>query len=539
MGDRKYSKEDKFEYTYKFINDPVYGSIGISKVEAGVIDTPAFQRLRHLRQLGFSSYVFPGGEHSRFVHSLGVLSIMGKMCHHLQTCYSDDFDRQDTFIMRIAALLHDIGHYPLSHLGEFVYCYNAELADKEHDMSEDDDMWGVKRKSTTEAKSTEEATVNRPLLFDMATRVKFKKAHHEKLGEIVVVHNASISSILRNCGLRPEDVANIFTRGVGKPENTIYYNLLHSSLDADRLDYLLRDSTQTGVKFGLVDLDYLIRLLMISKQEIDYNGEKITVRMIAYNKKGQHVIEHFAMCRYFHYAQVVNHKTSGAFEMLAKVVFCKLLERESCFVDFKGLFEKQANGEWFVNTEQFLHFTDEEWWHYAFGYRQISEDDLYNVCYDSLLNRIPPKSLYVSRDIQSYSKNYSFSSSKKETIYLRKRSIIRFLPEIASELGIDENRIGYTLNESTIEKDAHKFSGEILDVLNEEMTDCIKVSDPSQKDECMVLAKDETSLLGNISDLYSESINVFYIFTEEELGKLDDFAIENIKNRFRMALDKR
>lgn len=67
------------EFNYKIVNDPIYGCISLSKVEVELLDTRAMQRLRRIRQMGFSSYVFPSGEHSRFVHSLGVLCIMGKI----------------------------------------------------------------------------------------------------------------------------------------------------------------------------------------------------------------------------------------------------------------------------------------------------------------------------------------------------------------------------------------------------------------------------------------------------------------------------
>ena len=66
------------EFNYKIINDPIYGCINLSKTEVQLLDTRAMQRLRRIRQMGFASYVFPSGEHSRFVHSLGVLCIMGK-----------------------------------------------------------------------------------------------------------------------------------------------------------------------------------------------------------------------------------------------------------------------------------------------------------------------------------------------------------------------------------------------------------------------------------------------------------------------------
>lgn len=105
----------------KYINDPVYGGIPVTELELKIIETPVFQRLRGLRQLAKVNYVFPGAEHSRFVHSLGVMYIMGLMTEHLLK--NNEIQEMDAIKMRVAALVHDIGHYPLSHLGESVYGY--------------------------------------------------------------------------------------------------------------------------------------------------------------------------------------------------------------------------------------------------------------------------------------------------------------------------------------------------------------------------------------------------------------------------------
>ena len=106
----------------------------------------------------------------------------------------------------------------------------------------------------------------------------------------------------------------------------VYTQLLHSSLDADRLDYLLRDSYQTGVKYGLVDLQYLVRLLMVKEDpDLPPNNNRVLVC----NKKGQHVVEHFLMSRYFHYSQVIFHKTNAAFEGMVKCMYIKLVQSGS------------------------------------------------------------------------------------------------------------------------------------------------------------------------------------------------------------------
>lgn len=283
----------------KYINDPVYGGIGITQMELDIIDTPIFQRLRGLRQLARVNLVFPGAEHSRYVHSLGVLYIMGLMTEHLlkQNMLTED----DVVKMRVAALLHDIGHYPLSHLGESVYGY---CLDNQNALN----IVGLAAKA-------EERRI-----YEMASSHS-KSAHHEHLGKYIVTNNKSICDILTRNNLDPLEIGEIFTGEYGS-RNMVYTQLLHSSLDADRLDYLLRDSYQTGVKYGLVDLQYLVRLLMVVEEKELPEGGKVLVC----NKKGQHVVEHFLMSRYFHYSQVIFHKTNAAFEGMIRCMYIKLVQ---------------------------------------------------------------------------------------------------------------------------------------------------------------------------------------------------------------------
>ena len=144
----------------KYINDPVYGGIGITQIELELIDTPIFQRLRGLRQLARINFVFPGAEHSRYVHSLGVLYIMGLMTEHLLK--QKMLNENDVVKLRVAALLHDIGHYPLSHLGESVYGYCCD------------------NQNANEIVEMENETNNDIPLYEMASSHS-KSAHHEQI----------------------------------------------------------------------------------------------------------------------------------------------------------------------------------------------------------------------------------------------------------------------------------------------------------------------------------------------------------------------
>ena len=110
---------------HRDIYDNVHGFIKVTELENKIIDSPYFQRLRNIRQLGLLDYVFPGALHNRFNHSLGVMHIADKMFTSLQETGYEVLNNKRELI-RMAALLHDIGHYPLSHLVESVVLKDAK-----------------------------------------------------------------------------------------------------------------------------------------------------------------------------------------------------------------------------------------------------------------------------------------------------------------------------------------------------------------------------------------------------------------------------
>lgn len=122
--------------------------------------------------------------------------------------------------------------------------------------------------------------------------------------------------------------------------------------------------------------------------------------------------------------------------MMAKVLFYKIIQSGQFIVNtYKTLFEEQ-NGKWFVDTPDFLRFTDEEWWNTASAIYDNTEDTLYKILFDALQKRIPPRTLYFERDILSYSRRLTFTSEKKEQYFIRKRANEKKLITIASDLGL-------------------------------------------------------------------------------------------------------
>lgn len=486
------------DFSYKYINDSLYGGIGLSNLEVDIIDTPVFQRLRHLRQLGLINFVFPCGEHSRFVHSLGVLYIMGRITEHLYR--RKDISMEDMIKLRIAALLHDIGHYPLSHLGEAVYSYREDI---------------LKAPKLTKGPAQD---------FSMLSKIssKFKKrAHHEHLGKYIIIHNDKISTILKNVGIDPEEIGLIITGEIGIT-NMVYSQLMHSSLDADRLDYLLRDSSQTGVRYGLVDLDYLVRLMRVSKNyKVSEDGDSKEIDIIACNIKGQHVIEHYLMSRYFHYSQVINHKTSTAFESITKVVFYKLLE------NMKFVFNTYDEILQNVNNDKFLTFTDESLYKSMEDYYRQTDDSEYKVFYESIVKRRRPRTLIELKDIVS--KNSTAPSDMR--YYNLKRLLDREPQKIYDLLNIPKEYVGFKEFEVSVEAIPSFLTIESSrDKIEEGLREAIKLVD--KDNNVTLLALDSKSLINKLTDLKSTSIHVFYIepdMDKENLNILYNKAKEELE----------
>lgn len=467
---------DKRLEIVKYINDPVYGGIPVTKLELQLIDTPVFQRLRGLRQLAKVNLVFPGAEHSRYVHSLGVLYIMGLMTEHLlrQRMIVED----DVVKMRVAALLHDIGHYPLSHLGECVYGY---FEDRE--------------KANTLFKEVMNDTEDG--LYKMAAS-NSKSAHHEHLGKYIVNNNEDIKNILSSNGLNPLEIGEIFTGEYGS-RNIVYTQLLHSSLDADRLDYLLRDSYQTGVKYGLVDLQYLIRLLMVVDSK-DQTGSK---RILACNKKGQHVVEHFLMSRYFHYSQVVFHKTNAAFEGMTKCMYIKLIQKKKFL--FNSLKEIQEN----INNESFLTFNDFSLEVALKDYYNETNDEVYKRLYEMYRDRIRPKVIFEMKDLYKDTPSADFSVLKWE---LKKNP-----DNITKILGTD--RWGYQIVPITLEKIPNSYNISEQDISSEDLREAVKIYD-MDSGKISYLAGDRLSIISKLADFKSEFIRIYVL---EEKGVIYDY----------------
>jgi len=250
----------------KIIRDPIHGNIQIKNYFIDLLETPEIQRLYNIKQLGFAHLVFPGAHHTRLEHSLGVYKIASQISDILEI---EEYEKN---ILTCAAFVHDIGHGPFSHTLESI------LLEK----------FGVDHIDLTEKLILGE--------YDI-----FESEENK------FIQSPSVSQILESQGLNKKELISII-RGKNV-EKSYLSQILNSTIDADQLDYLVRDAYYTGVAYGLIDIERLLQTLQI------YN-DNLTI-----NRKGVGVMENILMARGLMYSSVYFHKTVRIAElMLSKAI---------------------------------------------------------------------------------------------------------------------------------------------------------------------------------------------------------------------------
>lgn len=273
--------------------DGVFGYINLTAVEKQIIDTPIFQRLHHIKQLGMANIIWPNAVHTRFAHSLGVMHIIDRIITHIRKVEQYKINENQHQTLRLAALLHDIGHFPFSHVGEKA---------TEQIASEKDDEDEIEKKSKGNTSKGIESRNSSKL--------------HERLSREIVQKWNSICDILTANGFNPEEIGNIIV-GASTVLNTM---LLHSELDADRLDYLIRDSKTLGVSYGNIELDHIISTLG-TKGEADKF-------ILGVKEKGLRAVEHYVLARYFMYCQIIFYPKLYYLENLLLTVYKYMINKK-------------------------------------------------------------------------------------------------------------------------------------------------------------------------------------------------------------------
>ena len=262
--------------TYE-IRCPVYGFIEISDWEREIISQPAFQRLKRVRQLAWTDQVYPGAMHTRFEHSLGVMHMATLLYEGIikrsrdilvsEFGYNEAGLERHHVLVRLAALLHDVGHAPFSHVSE-------DLLPKRPD---------------------EEG--------------RYKHEHYStaivrnQLADAIKNHPANM-----NYDFTAEDVAGLLEGGAQAGQAIFWRDLISGQMDADRMDYLLRDSLHAGVDYGRYDWRRLLNTVKAVP-----GGEGGAPR-VGVDEGGWHAAEGLILARYFMFTQVYFHKTRVAFD---------------------------------------------------------------------------------------------------------------------------------------------------------------------------------------------------------------------------------
>ncbi|MGE4232720.1 MAG: HD domain-containing protein [Bacteriovoracia bacterium] len=290
------------------IRDVIHGTIEILKHEIAIIDSPYFQRLRNIKQMGFSENSYPNATHNRYIHSLGACHLATRafnqifskkqpskskadgsnqmrleLPYHLIPQLSNDAKKRFLHTLRAAAMLHDIGHGPLSHTTEFA------MPDFEK--------------------------LNLSVL-----KAERRQANHEDY-TLKIILDSSLSQTLEKAGLSPHHIACILNPSIPAKDDffidqeidfrPVLHQIISSELDVDRMDYLTRDSFFCGVNYGKFDIDWLLQHLcanIVSKK-----------CYLAFSHKAIYTFDDFLISRYHMFLMVYFHHKG--------VVYDEMLER--------------------------------------------------------------------------------------------------------------------------------------------------------------------------------------------------------------------
>ncbi len=368
----------------RVVTDAVHGAIALTDHEWAVVDTPSFQRLRNLKQLQMAHLTYPNATHTRLAHSLGVFSVMSRVLEVAREAMG--IEEADVADLRLAALLHDVGHYPYSHLMEKV-----DKVQLTEELVRDS---GARKKQV-----------------DLSAHQPYPK--HEPLGELIVTEREDLVRAIGGKS-RARKIADLFTRSeAADPQRS---KLIHSSLDMDRFDFLLRDAQATGVPYGTVDLHYLLSNVQVSP-----------TGMIGFSYKAMSAAEQFLFARYFMYKVVYYHKTTFAFEEACRQLLRRCRDR--------GLFGVPAGGDgirdWVLGNS-FLNFTD-AWVDQVVRQAALSNDPVIGELARGIVFRNPPK---LIREVNEL-KDLTVARGASHCAAFLKRCEDR-LSDLASSLGVDE-----------------------------------------------------------------------------------------------------
>jgi HD superfamily phosphohydrolase len=269
------------------VRDPIHGAIGLTAAEASVADHPFVQRLRGIAANGFSHLPFPGATHTRYAHSLGVMHLAGMA---FDQAYRDwTFTDPDTRArlrqcVRLAALCHDLGHAPFSHCTEFAMPPLADL------------QLAFYPRPAARRATHEDYTIaileHTSLAREIASRFPFESRHVAALVSTDV------------------EVSDGFFRDGGYDHRALCSQIVSSELDVDRLDYLVRDATFTGARYGQIEVDWLLSSLAAHPVDREV--------CLALESRALYAFDHFLIARHHMFLMVYFHHKSVVYEEMLR-----------------------------------------------------------------------------------------------------------------------------------------------------------------------------------------------------------------------------
>jgi len=378
------------------LRDPVHGLIvfkprdPVDQLAWRLLNAPEFQRLRRIKQLGVSEFVFPGATHTRFAHCIGVFHTARMLVQVIERELAEKGEGPDSYrekVAVIAALLHDIGHGPFSHAFEHAYA------------------------SVRKARGLSE-----------------EKSHEEWTAEIIRDPGGGIRPLLDQFSAehaegRPfaEDIADLLTR-----ENPadIYHAIVSSSFDADRLDYLRRDRLMTGSGAGAIDFDWLLDNLTVSDIDAGVDDEGLDTGMttpsFCLRERALQAAEAFVLARYHLYSQVYLHKTTRCVEVMIDATLARFARLCSeGLVESSGVPESHPFAAFFMTggdtLQNYLRLDDSLAWSALAMMRSGSDAKL-----AELAGRILDRRLYKVLDMNAAYEDPE--PRRRATVRIRKRS---------------------------------------------------------------------------------------------------------------------
>lgn len=299
----------------RHIYDNIHGQITLNRVESRILESPYYQRLRWIKQLGFSFYIFPGATHTRHAHTLGVLHMMDRVLNSIgkatteEKLFNPKVQDEPTIFhrtLRLAAMLHDIGTMPFSHTIELAYI----------------NYW------------RQQQPIKKAKYF----------ASHETLGSHIILNTdfeGGLTKILKEEGIDPQLLASIIN---GESPIMLANQLMHSDIDVDRMDYLMRDAYHTGVRLGIYDNNLMLKNLSITNIDGD--------EYLAIREDAIHIVESFLTSRYFWYSQIINDGTGYKFDLIAAKIYEYFLENGLAY-SFDQLMDRVSQ-----NPNEYFTFND-------------------------------------------------------------------------------------------------------------------------------------------------------------------------------------